>query len=121
MVKMHRFVHVKSLDKTCSQAIVRASNVPVVTKDAIYASQFQGYVMRVTLSSDCDHESEGLDEYGAVMILARDLYILCNGIMGAGARKSREGEHDTVSGSFRIDFGGSRIQLTRTVGSSLAS
>jgi hypothetical protein len=96
MVKTNRFIHVIATGSVPFQTLLRSSHVPIVTLNEIHASQFRGYVMRLTLSSDSSLTPEGLAGSGTIMIRARHLYLLCMMIMRADSEISHGGDNANV-------------------------
>lgn len=82
MVKKNRFVHIRS--RGVPIYLLTAPKVPIVNANADHVSRFKGYVLEVTMISHQEplpHLSPRAHDPFEVMMLARDLDFLCDGLM----------------------------------------
>lgn len=103
MVKVNRFVLVKSTGGLPFQGILQIAFVPVVVMNKSCTSHFQGYAMKVTLFSslelkgDCNHGSLSV-ALDSVMMLAQNLDFLCDGFMQADSDRLQDDNGNMVNG-----------------------
>ncbi|EAT90818.2 hypothetical protein SNOG_01169 [Parastagonospora nodorum SN15] len=93
---MNRFIHVTAIISVLFQTMLRISFNPIVALNEVHASQFHGYVMRLTLSSDSNLALEGPANFRAIMIRSRHLYLLCMMILRADSEMSNGGDNAIV-------------------------
>jgi hypothetical protein len=101
MVKSNRFVLVESTSDLPFFAILRTAFVPLVTMNQSCAFQFEGYTMKVTLSSKCVSKNKwnlGFLTVGpsTAMMLARDLDLVCKGIMQADSERPADNNGNAI-------------------------
>ncbi|KAI4948369.1 hypothetical protein J4E91_005791 [Alternaria rosae] len=80
MVKSNRFVVVRASPPSPLMEILQEGDVTVITLNDLHISQFKGHMLSVTLSmSTSSHEPPMI-----VMLLARDMQLLCENINRSG-------------------------------------
>jgi hypothetical protein len=79
MVKTNRFVHVRSTNDVALDSVLQLTSVPYIITNEVRASRFTGYVLRVTLSTECEAPYRTKPgRQSAAMVLAQDLDLLCS-------------------------------------------